>query len=265
MDVRRLPGRPRSHLQRYDASIPPRAHRCHSGHASLSAALARADSDTKPPSPAGLTRAYPDTEPRATRPEPDAPPSAGHAPWTERMVECRVGGFRTIAGLYWSGAWRSTPEILRLARAPGDGALSDGLIEAPACVCVARAALQLLNWRSMSGEAAADQNCLPARVYLTRPCKLACRCVVSCTRNPRSPCGKPILGGRACWVCARSDARSLMDVMDGVVHSRGQVVGYVTYNSEPTKQFPLPSINATYVAPEGRRKVVSPSQPACSV
>jgi hypothetical protein len=66
-------------------------------------------------------------------------------------------------------------------------------------------------------------------------------------------------------VCARSDARSLMDVMDGVVHSRGQVVGYVTYNSEPTKQFPLPSINATYVAPEGRRKVVSPSQPACSV
>ena len=85
---------------------------------------------------------------------------------------CKVGSFATLAGVFIGGdSWFSLDDILRLGR-PG---LSDGLQPVPLGPCIERVALQCLNWWSLSGAEMTDCNCLPARVYLTRQCKLVMR------------------------------------------------------------------------------------------
>jgi hypothetical protein len=87
------------------------------------------------------------------------------------QTACKVGSFATLAGVFMGDGWLSLEEILRL----GQRGLSDGLLSVPLGPCIERVALQCLNWYSLSGAETADCNYLPARVYLTRPCKLVIR------------------------------------------------------------------------------------------
>jgi hypothetical protein len=91
---------------------------------------------------------------------------------SSHRLPCKVGDFPTISAVFWAGRWWSLDEALTLCT--GD-ALRDGVIPCPQEPCMERVCLQVLNWFSMSGLEKVDKNCLPARVYLTRPARLVCR------------------------------------------------------------------------------------------
>ena len=87
-------------------------------------------------------------------------------------LPCKVGDFPTISGVLWEGRWRTLDETMTCCT---DKRLPDAVMPCPEQPCIERVCLQLLNWFSMSGLDKADKNCLPARVYLTRPARLVCR------------------------------------------------------------------------------------------
>lgn len=95
-----------------------------------------------------------------------------YRPKVSHRLSCRVGDFPTISNVFWEGRWRTMDEIMTLCTG---GPLPDDIIPCPLEASIERVCLQLLNWFSMSGLDKSDKNCLPARVYLTRPARLACR------------------------------------------------------------------------------------------
>ena len=95
-----------------------------------------------------------------------------YRPKTSHRLTCRVGDFPTIASVFWDGCWRTLDETLTLCTGEP---LPDAVVACPLEASIERVCLQLLNWFSMSGLDKADKNCLPARVYLTRPARLVCR------------------------------------------------------------------------------------------
>jgi hypothetical protein len=95
-----------------------------------------------------------------------------YKPKTSHRLSCRVGDFPTISGVFWGGRWRTLDETMTLCMGEP---LPDDIIVCPLEASIERVCLQLLNWFSMSGLDKSDKNCLPARVYLTRPACLVCR------------------------------------------------------------------------------------------
>jgi hypothetical protein len=91
---------------------------------------------------------------------------------SSNRLPCKVGEFPTISGIFWEGRWQTIDEAMTLCT--GDR-LADAVISCPEEPSIERVCLQVLNWFSMSGLDKTDKNCLPARVYLSRPARLVCR------------------------------------------------------------------------------------------